>query len=71
MFICLDKNIGTILASDVKLEGSKYIECNGAKANRNDYPELFVALNLKSDVMTLPDYRSVLSGKVYFYIIVK
>ncbi len=70
MFICLDKNLGTIIASDQPLKSGKYIECDGRTIKKSEYPEVFKALGKRCETLKLPDYRNVLKNEVYFYMIV-
>jgi hypothetical protein len=69
MFICLDKEIGSIVTSDVPLNDAHYVLCDGRQINRADYPELFTRRYV-GDRARLPDMRGVLEG-IEFYMIAK
>lgn len=67
MFICLDKELGSIAVSDEPLS-DKYIICDGRNIERSKYPELFKALRIEDDVFKVPDRRHILNG-IEFYMI--
>ena len=70
MFVCIDKNIGSLVSSDESLPNDKYVECDGSKVNRKDCPELFKALCVHSETIKLEDMSHILPG-VKFYEIAK
>lgn len=70
LFICLDRGLGTIIASDQPLNSGKYIECDGRTIKKSDYPEVFKTLGKRCEMLKLPDYRNILKSEVYFYMIV-
>ena len=69
MYVCIDKSIGNIVASDEPLQGTGYIECDGRQISRTNYPALFDG-RYAGDKVRLPDMHSVLDG-VRFYMRVK
>lgn len=68
MFVCIDKSIGGIVASDVSLNDACYLLCDGRTIWHGDYPELFRALGLLSNTLRLPDMRDILLGVSFYYI---
>lgn len=62
MFICLDKSIGALAASDIELDEEYYILCDGREVTKNEFPKLCMT------TLRVPDLRNLLPG-VYFYII--
>ena len=71
MNVCVDRKIGGILVTDHPLDDRKYIECDGSRILKKDYPEFFAFLRIRGNEMTLPDFRSGPSGKLRFYMIMK
>ncbi len=74
MVVCLDHSIGSLLASDDKLNDDNLLACNGNSICKSEYPEYFKLFRIKNDVLMLPnldDIRQQLNNQLYFYIRVK
>jgi hypothetical protein len=68
MLVCLDKNIGQVVASDEPLSCEKYVLCDGRTIKRSDYEKLFEAMMVKDGTYKIPNYSRIIDG-VNFYMI--
>ena len=71
MNVCVDRKIGGILVTDHPLDDRRYMECDGSRIFKKDYPEFFAFLRIRGNEMTLPDFRSDKPGKLHFYMLMK
>lgn len=66
MIVCLQKEIGGLLASDRPLYQVGLIECDGRTVLRRDFPQLCRG----ADSVLMPDLRGTVPG-IWFYVIGK
>jgi hypothetical protein len=71
IFIKLDDNIGSIVASESELFDESLIECDGRIIERTDYPELFTSFRCLNEKCKIPDYRNTLKDQMHFYLIAR
>jgi hypothetical protein len=71
IFVKLDNNIGSIVASEAELNDAQLVKCDGHLINRTDYPLLFSRFKYMYDKCKVPNYTNVLKNQMNFYLIAK